>query len=50
MSADISGYDNCISWLRKFSANLYAIFNLSHSGCCDKNSVYLSFSGDLGVS
>ena len=50
MSSDISGHDNRISRLRKCSANIYSVFNLSHSGRCDKNTIHLSFSGYFGVS
>ena len=49
MSSDITGYDDRISRLCKGSADFYAVFDLSHSGRCDKNAVYLSFACNFGI-
>ena len=50
VASHISCYDNCISRLCQFSSDFYAVLDLSHSGCCDKYTVYLSLSCYLGIS
>ena len=49
MSSHIAGYDNRISRLRKSSAYFYTIFNLPHSGRCNKYAIHLSFTCNLCV-
>ena len=50
MPSDITGYDDCISGLCQFSADGHSFFDLPHSGRGDKNSIHLSFSGNLCIS
>ena len=49
MSAHIAGYDNRVSRLCKRSAYFHTIFNLPHSGRCNKYTVHLSFTCNLCV-
>ncbi len=42
MASHISGHNDRVSRLCQFSSDFYAVLDLSHSGCCDKYTVYLS--------
>ena len=50
MASHISGHNDRVSRLCQFSSDFYAVLDLSHSGCCDKYTVYLSLSCYLGIS
>ena len=50
MSSHITGHNDGISRFCQLTAYLHAILDLTHSGCCDKHTVNLSFSCHLGIS
>ena len=50
MSSHITGYNNGISRFCQLAAYLNALLDLTHSGCCDKHTVNLTFSCHLSIS